>query len=225
MLCKITNNSKEYFQTVVFLRSFAHMKYQSAYSPRTTLLYNEFYNFRFMDEVTIKGKQFKLIISEEQLQERIQQLAGQINEDYREHPPLIIPVLNGSFMFTADLIRYLTVQPELYFCKVSSYGDGMFGEDIEEIEFGNNIPLEDRHVLIIEDIVDTGYTSEFLRNHMRSEGCQSVKIISLLFKPDSFLVGPKPNYIGFEIPPAFVVGYGLDFAQQGRELRGVYQLK
>ncbi len=178
-----------------------------------------------MDEVTIRGKQFKLIISEEQLEQRILELADQLNHDYKDLSPLIISVLNGSFIFAADLIRKLTVQPELYFCKVSSYGDGMFGEEIEEIEFGKNIPFQERHVIIIEDIVDTGYTSEFLRKYMRDEGCKSVKIISLLFKPDSFLMGAKPNYIGFEIPPAFVVGYGLDFAQQGRELRGVYQLK
>jgi len=177
-----------------------------------------------MKEVIIRNKRFNLIISESQLQHRIQALAQQINQDYQGKSPMIIGVLNGAIIFTSDLIRNLTVGPELRFFKVSSYGDNMFSAGVEKLELGEDLDLADRHVLIVEDIIDSGETSNFLRKHALGKGAVSVRMVSLLFKPESFLSGKKPEYIGFEIPPIFVVGYGMDFAQEGRELRGIYQL-
>ncbi|MEM9721302.1 MAG: phosphoribosyltransferase family protein [Bacteroidota bacterium] len=177
-----------------------------------------------MEEVIIRNKRFKLIISELQLQFRIQSIAEQINQDYEDKFPLIIGVLNGAAIFTSDLIRNLTVNPELAFFKVSSYGNNMFSEGVEELELGDKIDLKDRHVILVEDIIDTGETSNFLRKYVKDKEPASVKMVSLLFKPDSFLCGKKPEYIGFDIPPIFVVGYGMDFAQEGRGLKGVYQL-
>ena len=177
-----------------------------------------------MEEVIIRNKRFKLIISEMQIQFRIQSLAHQINQDYENKSPLVIGVLNGAAIFISDLIRNLTVNPELGFFKVSSYGNNMFSEGVEELEFGENIELQGRHVILVEDIIDTGETSAFLRKYVREKEPASVKMVTLLFKPDSFLCGKKPEYIGFDIPPIFVVGYGMDYAQEGRGLRGVYQL-
>ncbi len=177
-----------------------------------------------MREVIIRNKRFKLIISEMQLNHRIQALAHQINQDYQDKSPLVIGVLNGAVIFTADLIRNLTVGPELAFFKVSSYGDNMFSSGVEDLELGKNIALKDRHIILVEDIIDSGETSQFLRKYVAQKEAASIKMASLLFKPDSFLCGKKPEYIGFEIPSTFVIGYGLDFAQEGRELRGIYQL-
>jgi len=178
-----------------------------------------------MNEVTILGKQFQLLISSKQIQTRISELAEQINKDNLHAAPVLIAVLNGAFMFAADLVRQLTVNPEIHFYKVSSYGDQMSGKPITEFEYNPDLDLEDRAVLIVEDIVDTGYTCQFLRKYILESKAATVKVVSLLFKPESFLVGPRPDYVGFEISPTFVVGYGLDFAHKGRELSGIYQLK
>ena len=177
-----------------------------------------------MEEVIIRKQRFKQIISEMQLDQRIQALAHQINQDYQEKSPLVVGVLNGAVIFLADLIRYLTVRPEMGFFKVSSYGDEMYSSGVGELELGKNVNLEDRHVLLVEDIIDSGETSQFLREYVLNNKAASVRMISLLYKPDSFLCGKKPEYIGFEIPSTFVIGYGMDFAQEGRELRGIYQL-
>ena len=177
-----------------------------------------------MEEVIIRNKRFKQIISEMQLDQRIQALAHQINQDYEDKSPLVVGVLNGAVIFVADLVRYLVVGPELGFFKVSSYGEDMFSSGVGQLELGKNLPVEGRHVILVEDIIDTGETSQFLREYVRNQGAASVCMISLLYKPDSFLCGKKPEYIGFEIPSTFVIGYGMDFAQEGRELRGIYQL-
>lgn len=177
-----------------------------------------------MEEVIIRNKRFKLIISEMQLDQRIQALAHQINQNYLNKSPLIIGVLNGAVIFLADLVRYLTVGPEMGFFKVSSYGDEMYSSGVGELELGKNLNLEGRHIILVEDIIDSGETSQFLREYVHNSKAASVCMITLLYKPDSFLCGKKPEYIGFEIPSTFVIGYGMDFAQEGRELRGIYQL-
>lgn len=177
-----------------------------------------------MEEVIIRNKRFKQIISEMQLDQRTQALAHQINQDYRDKSPLVVGVLNGAVIFLADLVRCLVVRPEIGFFKVSSYGDEMFSSGVGELELGQNLQVEGRHVILVEDIIDTGETSQFLREYVHSKGAASVRMITLLYKPDSFLCGKKPEYIGFEIPSTFVIGYGMDFAQEARELRGIYQL-
>ena len=177
-----------------------------------------------MDQVSINGKQFQLLISTHQLDQRIQNLATEINQDYAKEPPLLLAILNGAFIFAADLIRKLTISPEIQFLKASSYRDQMKSSGRVEFEQELASSIRGRHILMIEDIVDTGKTSQALREYLAKEKAQSVKMVSLLFKPTIFQGIQAPEYVGFEIPPSFVVGYGLDFAQKGRELPAIYQL-
>ncbi|MCL4124292.1 UNVERIFIED_CONTAM: hypothetical protein GTU68_042220 [Idotea baltica] len=178
-----------------------------------------------MQTITLNDKTFDLYLSEPQLQERIKSLAIEINEVYRETPPLLIGVLKGSFIFMADLIRHLTVLPEVHFVQISTYGDGMIAKKKPQIDPNFNVDIANRHIIIVEDIVDTGYTATFLLNYLKQRSPASVRLMTLLHKPASQVDGKAPDFIGFSIPPEFVVGYGLDYAQKGREFRGIYRLK
>ncbi len=177
-----------------------------------------------MDHVSIKDKVFEPYISPEQIQARIQQLAQTINKLYANKNPILVIVLNGAFIFAADLIRGMTVQPQTQFIRVSSYEDRMQSSQKVKQILGLNMPLVDRHVLIIEDIVDTGHTAKYLRSHIHEQQPASLAIVTLLYKPDAFLGGVLPEHVGFKISNDFVVGYGLDYAQLGRELSGIYKL-
>jgi hypoxanthine phosphoribosyltransferase len=178
-----------------------------------------------MEEITIKGKPFELYLTAEQIEERVRELAKEINAAYQGIRPVVMPVLNGAFMFAADLIRHLVVRPEIQFVKVSTYGTKMESSGQAQLLLGLDEQLKGRHVLLIEDIVDSGYTAEFLRNQVDQHQPASVKMVTLLFKPELFQSAYKPEFVGFEIPPEFVVGYGLDFAHEGREWPGIYRLK
>ncbi len=177
-----------------------------------------------METVQIKDKSFKLYISKEQLQARIAELAAEINETYKGKDVIVLPVLNGAFMFASDFVRALSVQPEIQFVKVSTYGDGLTSSEHANVLLGLNKGVKGKEVLIVEDIVDTGYTLQFLRQYLSSIGATSVKMVTLLFKPDNFQFDNPPEYQGFAIPSDFVVGYGLDYAQKGRELEAIYTL-
>jgi hypoxanthine phosphoribosyltransferase len=177
-----------------------------------------------MDRITIKDKTFKPFLTREEIQARIKALARILNQEYADKRPLLIPVLNGAFIFAADLVRQLTIFPEIKFIRISTYGDTMSSSQTAQLLLGLEIDVDDRDVIILEDIVDTGYTSHFFMNYLREQKPRSVRLCTLLFKPDSFKMGRRPDYIGFEIPTKFVVGYGLDYAQQGRELEAIYQL-
>ncbi len=175
--------------------------------------------------VTIRGKKFKPYISEARIKARIAQLAGELNRDYRDKSPLIVVVLNGAFMFAADLVRHMEVRPEVQFIRISTYGDAMTSSNDAQLLLGLEVEVEDRDIILIEDIVETGYTVGYFMEQMKEYTPRSVNLVSLLFKPDQFKGMHKPDYVGFEIPPAFVVGYGLDYDQLGRELKGIYQLE
>lgn len=177
-----------------------------------------------METVQVKDKIFRQFISPGQLSQRLDELAHQLNQDYQGKAPILLPILNGAFLFAADLIRRLTVQPELQFVRVSSYGQSMISSGNVEMLVGLEMDIRDRHVIVVEDIVDSGLTYSFLRDYLLAKQPASVEMVSLLFKPDSFKGKYKPAYIGYEIPPAFVIGYGMDYAQLGRELSGVYSL-
>lgn len=178
-----------------------------------------------MKEVRILDKTFVESISEINLQARIADLGRELNRDYAGRSPLLVSVLNGAVLFTADLMRHLDFDPELQFVRLSSYHGGTHST-------GTIIPLLDlqgdisgRDVLIIEDIVDTGNTLAWLRNYLEDRGAASVKMATLLFKHEVFKVGTAPEYCCFRIPNAFVVGYGLDYGEHGRSLRSIYELK
>jgi hypoxanthine phosphoribosyltransferase len=178
-----------------------------------------------MDEISVNGKTFELFIDQDTLQRRVEVLAQQLNEDYAGKNPLLVPVLNGAFLFAADLIRKLNVEPEIQFFRVSTYGDNMSSSRKAEMILGKDIQVRGRHVLLIEDIVDTGNTCDFLMDYVRSQGPASIRLACLLYKPESHRGVNRPDYYCFDIPPEFVVGYGLDYAQKGREYNAIYRLK
>lgn len=175
--------------------------------------------------INIHDKKFVPYLSATQIQNRIGQVAAQLNEDYAGKETLFLPILNGAFMFAADLIRELAFAPEIQFVKISTYGNGMTtGQNAKNVFGLEGLAVKGKHILITEDIVDTGFTVDFLIDFLQKYEPASIKIVALLYKPASFKGKTPPHYAAFEIPPAFVVGYGLDYAQRGRELKEIYVL-
>jgi hypoxanthine phosphoribosyltransferase len=178
-----------------------------------------------MKDIRIVDKTFQEFLSEENIQARIADLARQINQDYAGKDPLIVSVLNGAFLFTADLVRHLNFDPEIQFVRLSSYhGTTKSSGQMRVLLDLLNSP-EGHDVLIVEDIVDTGRTLDWLRRDLLNKGARTVKIASLLFKYEMFQFDTPPEYYCFRIPNEFVVGYGLDYAERGRNLRAIYSLK
>lgn len=176
-----------------------------------------------MATVTIRDKSFETYLSEETIQSRIRFLAGQLNSDYKNGKPFFIAILNGSFMFASDLFKHLTVDAEICFIKLASY-EGMKSTGNVVTSIGLDEDLFGKEVIIVEDIVDTGKTlHQFLPKLMHQQP-KSLKIISLLHKSAATVYPVKPDYVGFDIPDKFVVGYGLDYDGLGRNLKEIYQL-
>jgi hypoxanthine phosphoribosyltransferase len=172
--------------------------------------------------VKLGDKSFRLYKSESEIIAAVRNVAHQINDDYIGKRPLLVPVLNGSFIFAADLIKELMLDCEVSFIKASSYrGVTSTGDVLSLIGLNDNI--EGRHLIIIEDIVDTGNTLAAILPHMREKNPASLKIASLLLKPSSLQHDIQIDYVGIEIPNEFVVGYGLDYNGLGRNLRDIYQ--
>ncbi|UII21853.1 hypoxanthine phosphoribosyltransferase [Fulvivirga ligni] len=172
----------------------------------------------------IKDKEFVKYISAQDLTGRIKELASAINTDYEDKRPLFIAILNGSFMFAADLLKEVDVACEISFVKVASYEEMESSGNVKQL-IGLNEPIFNKDVIIIEDIVDTGRTISKILDEFLSLGANSVEVITLLQKPNSNELGDKIKYIGFDIPDAFVLGYGLDYDGLGRNLKDIYQLK
>lgn len=163
-------------------------------------------------------------LSEEEIANRIQQLADQINKDYAGKEITVVGVLNGAFMFTADLIRRLNVPVELDFIAASSYGDDTSSSGQVKIEWDLKKEIKGKHILLVEDIVDTGLTIKSLKALLGSREPASIKLASLLFKPARNVHPVDIDYLAFEIEDKFVIGYGLDYAGKYRELPyiGIY---
>ena len=155
----------------------------------------------------------------------MQRMAEEIRRDYEGRAPLLIGVLKGAFVFMADLMRALNMPPTVDFVSVSSYDAGTTSSGRPCILQGGRPPLKDRHVLIVEDIVDTGLTTRHLEGYIRRKGAASIKLCALLSKPSRRQVEATIDYLGFEIPDRFVVGYGIDYAQQYRYLPDVCVLE
>ncbi len=174
-------------------------------------------------KIEIDKKNFELMLEYEQIKKRIRLLAIQLNVDFENRIPVFIGVLNGSFIFLADLIKEIHISSEVSFVKVSSYqGEKSSGKIKKEI--GLQMHLKDRDVIIVEDIVDSGKTLEYLLEMINQENPASVNVCTLLLKPKSLKVKiDEINYIGFEISDEFVVGYGLDYNGLGRNLRDIYK--
>lgn len=176
-----------------------------------------------MSLMKVHDKYFEPYLSAEKIDAVIQQLAATINADYSDKRPLFIAILNGSFMFASDLLKYVSIPSEICFIKLASYkGTKSTGQVITAI--GLDMDIHDRHVIIIEDIIDTGKTlSEFLPQ-LRHQQPASLKICALLHKPEATTHPIHPDMVGFSIPNRFVLGYGLDYDGLGRNLPELYQL-
>jgi hypoxanthine phosphoribosyltransferase len=178
-----------------------------------------------MSESILIGKdKFSTLYSEEQIQNRVKELAQMISEDYKSTVPIFIGVLNGSFLFMSDLIRYISINCEIDFFKLSSYGDEKISSGKVKMLKELNCEVNDRDIIIVEDIVDTGLSLKYIEQLFAHKRPNSMKVVSLLVKPGSLKYEVKIDYIGFVIPDKFVIGYGLDFAQKYRNLRGIYVL-
>ena len=176
-----------------------------------------------MGIVKIKDKTFKTSISQEEIQQRIKEVAARINKDMAGKNPLFLGVLNGAFMFAADLMREITIPCEISFVKLASYQGTTSTGKVKEI-FGINEDLTGRNVIIIEDIVDTGRTMKQLVESLGTRRLESVHICSLFVKPDKLQEPIDVDYACFSIPNDFIVGYGLDYDQMGRNLKEIYTL-
>ena len=160
----------------------------------------------------------KILLSEEQIHSRLDEMAAEIDADYAGKELLLVGVLRGAVMVMADLSRRLHTSVEMDWMAVSSYGSGTKSSGVVRILKDMDTNLHGRHVLIVEDIIDSGLTLSWLLSNLRSRGPASVEIATLLRKPEAAKVEVDVRYVGFDIPPEFVVGYGLDFAEKYRHL-------
>jgi hypoxanthine phosphoribosyltransferase len=174
--------------------------------------------------IQVNDKSFEVFINEAEISKEISSLADKINIEYQGKEVIFIAILNGAFMFASDLIKLITISCEISFVKVSSYNGTSSKGRVDEL-IGLNAKIEGKHVIILEDIVDSGITIDKIKTLMITEDPASVKVCTLLYKPMAFLGKKEPDYIGFSIPNKFVVGFGLDYNEKGRNLREIYQLK
>ena len=172
----------------------------------------------------VHGKEFETFISYESILQRTSEIADRINLDYADRKPLIIGILNGVFMFAADLMKGINLPAEISFIKLSSYQDTTSTGDIQEL-IGLKEDIKDMDIVIIEDIIDTGETISHVIKKIKEMGPKSVEIATLLLKPDVFDKNIPLKYVGFKIPHKFVIGYGLDYNGHGRNLKDIYQIK
>ncbi|MDY0083361.1 MAG: hypoxanthine phosphoribosyltransferase [Ignavibacteriaceae bacterium] len=177
-----------------------------------------------MDNLIIGNDVFVPLLTEEQIQNRIKELAEQISEDYADKIPIFIGVLNGAFIFLSDLMKSITINCEIDFFKLSSYGDAKLSSGNVRLLKELNCDVNGRDIIIVEDIVDSGLSIKFIGELFSSYSPGSIKVCTLLLKPQSLKYDVKIDYIGFQIPGKFVIGYGLDYAQKYRNLKSIYAL-
>jgi hypoxanthine phosphoribosyltransferase len=176
-----------------------------------------------MSSIKVHDKEFISYITSWEIEEQVSRVAAEINRDYQGKRPLFIAILNGAFIFAADLFKYITIEAEICFIKLASYkGVKSTGKVITAI--GLDVDLYDREVIIVEDIVDTGKTLAQFLPQLEHHHPASLKIASLLHKPDAMIHPIKIDYLGFTIPNKFVIGYGLDYDGLGRNIKEIYQL-
>ncbi|MEX0771218.1 MAG: hypoxanthine phosphoribosyltransferase [Balneolaceae bacterium] len=172
--------------------------------------------------VHYNGERFRVYLTEEEIRKRVIELGETLSRDFRGKDPIFIGVLNGAFVFLSDLIRALTIPCEIDFIKLSSYGDEKISSgQVTELK-GIDADLRDRHVILVEDIVDTGLSLEYLTGRLNGSGFASLTTVTLLHKHEATKHEVLPDYVGFKLPNLFIIGYGLDFAQKGRNLPQIY---
>lgn len=176
-----------------------------------------------MSTIQVHDKQFETYLSAEQISQQIKRVATEINRDYQGKTPLFVAVLNGCFMFASDLFKELSIEAEICFVKLASYqGIKSTGKVVTTI--GLDAAIKDRDIIVIEDIVDTGKTLFEFLPQLADQNPASIKIATLLYKPEALEHNIKLDYIGFEVPNKFLLGYGLDYDGLGRNLKEIYQL-
>ena len=176
-----------------------------------------------MDPIKIHDKKFRISYPEAEILKHVQAVADRINKDMKDKNPLFLAVLNGSFVFAADLMRLITIPCEISFVKLASYQGTMSTGKIKEV-IGINEDISGRTVIILEDIVESGLTMKRMIDSLGTRNPESVHICTLLLKPEKLKVNLNIEYAAMEIPNDFIVGYGLDYNQQGRNLRDIYTL-
>ena len=174
-----------------------------------------------MESADVEADLEHVLLTEDQLHERIAELAATIDRDYSGSTPLLVGVLNGAVMVMADLARALHIHADMDWMAVSSYGSGTTSSGVVRILKDLDADIEGRDVLIVEDILDSGLTLSWLLKNLNSRKPASLEVFTLLRKPDALKVKVEPKYVGFDIPNEFVVGYGLDYDQRYRNLRCV----
>ena len=176
-----------------------------------------------MKRITIKDKTFETSMPEAEIKNRVKELAQQMSRDLEGKNPLLLAVLNGAFIFAADLMREMTIPCEISFVKLASYQGTTSTGTIHEV-IGINENLSGRTVVIVEDIVESGLTIKRMMEQLGTRNPASVQVCTLFFKPERLKEDLKLDYVDFEIPNDFILGYGLDYDQQGRGLRDLYVL-
>lgn len=175
--------------------------------------------------VNVNGEEFRVYLTHEEIQQRIKKMGQEISNDYRDKKPIFIGVLNGAYIFLADLMRYVSIPCEVDFLKLSSYGDEKVSSgqvhDLKEID----ADIKGRHVIVVEDIVDTGLSMNYMVNKLNQFNPASLTVATMLHKSDATRYDVQIDYVGFKIPDLFVLGYGLDYAQEGRNLAQIYILE
>ncbi len=176
-----------------------------------------------MKKVTLHDKTFALSIPNSEIQRAIDTVAAQISKDMGTEVPVFLVLLNGAFMFAADLLKQIEKPCEVSFIKYASYVGTQSGGSVSEL-IGLNTNIKGRTVIILEDIIDTGLTVEKLLNDLGIKGPAQIKIATLLYKPDAFKGNYKIDYVGISVPNEFIVGYGLDYDGLGRNFKDIYTL-
>lgn len=170
------------------------------------------------------NEEVKILLEEQQIITRVKEIAGQINQEYEGKEIYLLSILKGSVYFACELSKHLTVPVKLGFMSVSSYGDGLTSSGAVTISGDADVEVQGRHVIVIEDIIDTGRTLSFLMNMLAKRKPESLKLCTLLDKPDRRVVDVVVDYVGFEVPDKFLVGFRLDYAQKYRNLPCIGEL-
>ena len=172
----------------------------------------------------VNSDKFEILLTEEQIQKRVSELGEQISRDYADKIPVFIGVLNGAFIFMSDLLKNIGIDCEVDFFKLSSYGDAKISSGKVKLLKELNCDVNERDIIIVEDIVDSGLSIKYIKDIFKEHKPASMRVVSLLMKPESLKYDVKIDYIGFNIPGKFVIGYGLDYEQKFRNLKSIYVL-
>jgi hypoxanthine phosphoribosyltransferase len=176
-----------------------------------------------MDKIKLLDRRFKKMIPAEEIDKAVERVAEQLNERYAGKTPVFLGVLSGSFLFLSDLVRKINFDSRLAFVKISSYEGTQSTGDVKQ-QLGIDFDIEGKDIIIVEDIVETGHSMNYLLDYLQQRNPASVSICTLFFKPEKFLYEYKIDYVAMPIGNEFIVGYGLDYNQIGRNLKDIYVL-